>query len=275
MATNQIHRHGPGDGWDAEKGERMHKYFVGSLSTNTQRRSNNFASQLSHRRFEDFTIETAANTCIQELMTIGVNEDLNEANISDEDSIDSLEVENEQTKQQTRWSYYDLNLPRNNSYHTTEGEYTVQVSCREMVGSSRRNNSKRTFSLRWRNPNRNALKTSLEERLFFPLAALANDENRWLKPFLFTGWTKLCKNDITRSNHPTAYRAHPDYQGKPWYDWALFHFDQQTEGTLCAGLILGFVRFDSPGFPTPGHHKKYSNDIPEDAVDKNVYVVVQ
>ena len=275
MSTNQIHRHGPGDCWDAEKGERMHKYFVGGLAKNTQRRSNNFAPQLALRRFEDFTIETAASTCIQELMTIGVNEDLNEANISDEDSIDSLEVENEQTKQQTRWSYYDLNLPRNNSYHTTEGEYTVQGSCREMVGSSRRNNSKITFSLRWRNPNRNALKISLEERLFFPLAALANDENRWLKPFLFTGWTKLCKNDITQSNHPTTYRAHPDYQGGSWYDLALLHFDKQTKGTLCAVLILGFVRFDSPGFPTPGHQKKYSKDIPGDMMDKNVYVVVQ
>jgi len=41
MSTNQIHRHGPGDGWDAEKGEQKHKYFVGGLSKNTQRRSNN------------------------------------------------------------------------------------------------------------------------------------------------------------------------------------------------------------------------------------------
>ena len=146
-----------------------------------------------------------------------------------------------------------MNLRRSNTYHPPEGEYTVQVSARESVGSTRSNNSKRTFFLKWRNKSRNALKTSLEERLLLPLAALANDDNQWVVPFKFTGWTKLCKNDITRSNHSTIYRAHPDYRDKPWYDWAVFHFDHQDYGTLCPGMILGFVQFDSPGFPTPGH----------------------
>ena len=42
-----------------------------------------------------------------------------------------------------------------------------------------------------------------------------------------------------------------------------------------AGLSLGFVQFDTLGFPSPGNIDKYTaaNDIPPEIVDKKIYVV--
>ena len=61
-------------------------------------------------------------------MDIGSKDDLEEAVVSDENLVNSLEVDNHQPKRQTTWSYCDSNLPRTNSYHTPKGKYTVQVS---------------------------------------------------------------------------------------------------------------------------------------------------
>ena len=75
-----------------------------------------------------------------------------------------------------------------------------------------------------------------------------------------TGWTEIKKSDVTRSRK-IVYRAHPDYRGRPLYHWGLFHFedDAKPPNTTCAGMILGFIRFDTPKFPTPGLVLKYPN----------------
>ena len=49
------------------------------------------------------------------------------------------------------------------------------------------------------------------------------------------------------------------------------HWLKQTVNT---GLILGFVQFDTPGFPSPGNVDKYTaNDIPLGIIDNKFCVV--
>ena len=55
--------------------------------------------------------------------------------------------------------------------------------------------------------------------------------------------------------------------------WGLFHFAGQVDTTSCAGMILGFIRFETPGFPTPDLVDKWGNNVPKRATDHGVYVI--
>jgi hypothetical protein len=57
--------------------------------------------------------------------------------------------------------------------------------------------------------------------------------------------------------------------------WGLFHFAGKDNDTSCAGMILGFVRFKTPGFPTPDLVDKWGNSVPAEAIDHGVYGVAR
>ena len=40
-------------------------------------------------------------------------------------------------------------------------------------------------------------------------------------------------------------------------------------------MILGFIRFETPGFPTPDLVDKWGNSVPAGATDHGVYVVAR
>ena len=111
------------------------------------------------------------------------------------------------------------------------------------------------------------------ESLFF--TGHANTDGRWVGPFWFTGRTEIAKECITRGYHPTLYRAQLDYRGQLWFDWGLFQFAGQDDTTSCAGIILGFIRFETPGFPTPDLVDRWGNSVPEGATDHGVYFIAR
>ena len=49
MGTTQQIRHGNGQGWDSEHGERMHQWFFTRMGRQTQRRTCNFAILVAQR----------------------------------------------------------------------------------------------------------------------------------------------------------------------------------------------------------------------------------
>jgi hypothetical protein len=57
-------------------------------------------------------------------------------------------------------------------------------------------------------------------------------------------------------------------------DWAMFTFEdsRRHRGTLNAGMILGFIRFNDCGYPTP---KKKEGQQPQNTIDNSLYVVAR
>ena len=93
------------------------------------------------------------------------------------------------------------------------------------------------FSSIWKYHTRNTVRSIREEKGYFSDEAHANNDGRWIGSFWFIGWTAIFKEDITRDNHPTLYRAQPDYYGQPWFDWGMFHFAGKDNDTSCVGII--------------------------------------
>ena len=60
MGTSQMCRRG-----------NIHEHFFTRLGHNTQRRHENFVTQLADRIWEDFTMETSVNALSDELMDLG------------------------------------------------------------------------------------------------------------------------------------------------------------------------------------------------------------
>ena len=57
----------------------------------------------------------------------------------------------------------------------------------------------------------------------------------------------------------------------------MFNFedDSKPENTVNAGLILGFITLDTPGFPSPNNNQSYPDGVPTTTVDKTSYVVAR
>ena len=127
----------------------------------------------------------------------------------------------------------------------------------------------------WRDRDTQAIPKKVDKQLLFTLLGYAK-ANNWNHTIAVTGYTSISKLDITTHTNQT-YRSDPNYRGKKWQDWGLFNFedDSKPENTVNAGLILGFITFDIPGFPSPNNNQSYPDGVPMTAVDKTSYVVAR
>ena len=256
MGTIQMCKHGNASGWDSSYGERMHKFFFTSLGHNTQRRHALFATQLANRRWENFTIDTAVNHSNGHLMDM---ED------SDNESCDDGgEKDGHELTQEYEWNYHDSNIPRYPDYKG-RGKYTVTRYVSDGTEGE--------FHLKWTDRDAHDSKKKVCDELLFGLNGYA-EANAWSDEFTFVGYTSIKKKDVT-TKKDTTYRSDLDYRGKPWRDWAMFFFDSSPKDSVNAGLILGFGRFDTPGFPTPANKRLYPDGVPKDAVDYSGYIIAR
>ena len=97
----------------------------------------------------------------------------------------------------------------------------------------------------WKDRNTQAISKKVDEHLLFALLGY-DKANSWNQTFAITGYTSISKFDLTRNTNQT-YQSDPNYRGKKWQDWGLFKFedDSKPENTVNAGLVLGFIKFDS------------------------------
>ena len=258
MGTIQMCKHGNAEGWDSSYGERMHQHFFTRLGHNTQRRHALFAQQIATRRYEFFTVDTAINHSNYLLMDN--QKDCHAEHDDDED-------ENDHLNQEIQWNYHDDNIPRNDQF-TGTGKYEVIKSLDEEDDSI-------MFDLRWKDRDAHDSKKKISDKILLGTSLYASTNN-WDNDFSFTGYTSIKKMDAT-TNKDVTYRSDINYKGKPWQDWVFFYFNDHRKpaDTVSVGLILGFIQFNSPGFPSPNHVTQYGSDIPSYAIDKTGYVVAR
>ena len=169
------------------------------------------------------------------------------------------EIYNEGINAEGKWNYHDENIPRSDSF-IGMGQYSIL--------SNGCQNGKLDFCLKWTDRDTQVVGKRLHDQLLFGLNLFANAEG-WNSEYRVTGYTSIKKMDATTSER-TLYRSDTNYRGAPWHDWGLFYFDDSvTKPThsVSMGLILGFVRFDSPGFPTPNNKALYGDEIPTTVTD--------
>ena len=69
--------------------------------------------------------------------------------------------------------------------------------------------------------------------------------------YSITGFTVL---RVTNNGVSTTYRANDYFHGGSWYDWAFVE-DPVDPTVTYLGKIVGFFRYDTPGFPSYNHIK--------------------
>ena len=217
MSVSQICRHGSGDGWDSQYGERMHQHFFTTLGRNTQRRHDQFAPQLADRRFESITIETASNAVSDQLISWGKSDD------DDDDEVDNLYEEGFESQRDNvgspAWNYHDANIPLSTTF-LGSGRYAASASAPLNETGDNSDNHIRDYDVTWKDRNRQALDTKVDRQLLYALSAHAKTYN-WLDPFSVIGFTSISKPDVTTGKDIT-YRSNPNYRGTKWQDWGLF-----------------------------------------------------
>ena len=254
MGYIQIPKHGNGSCWDSSHGERMHQIFFTRLGYNTQRRFELFATELAERRYEDMTLQTATNHMRDKLMGPGNHDD------------DDDEKYEEGTSAEGKWNYHDEKIPRSNSF-SGMGEYSIQSNGCE--------NGDLDFCLKWKDRDAHVIRKKVHDQLLFGLNLYAKSQ-RWSSNFQVTGYTSIKKIDVTTAKD-VLYRSDTSFRGTPWHDWGLFYFKDTMKpvNSINMGMILGFVRFDTPGFPTPNNKALYPSGIPESVVDREGYVIAR
>ena len=131
------------------------------------------------------------------------------------------------------------------------------------------------FCLRWKDHDTKGISKKVNKQLLFTLLGYAKEKN-WNHPFADTGYTSISKLDQTTNTNQT-YRSDPNYRRRKWQDWGWFNFedDSNPENTVNAGLILGFIKLDTPGFPSLQNNESYPDGVPKMEVDKTGYVVAR
>ena len=254
MGREQLYRHGNADCWNSSHGEHMHQHFFTKLGRQTQRRFASFADQLGERRAEAFACERAVSEMGAKLMNYSSESD---DDMTDDESCYSSE--NECSK--SSWCYSDESIPMSNSV-IGRGEY--------IASSDLTNPNKVSFSIRWKDPDKNLIQRNVNNQMLYAVQSYALSKG-WSRQITITGYTTIKKRDVTTGKDVT-YRCDSNYRGREWYDWGYIYFEDSSkkDGECNIGLLLGFVRFNDPGFPSP---EKESLGLGDSQLDKTVYMI--
>ena len=265
----QVMQDGPGNGWTSQHGERFHKENTNGAASNTQKRHETVCKQMSDRIHENRTLDVAASMLADHISSATVARTFT----------DTTQQPAPTTRERRS---YTRPLQDGVDYVadvTCLGRYTMFVPSAEDV----KNKTAKIWRTTWANRIRQKVGVGLADNLKFAVRQYATNR-AWTEGFHLTGFTCIKKVDPS-TGEMTRYRSDPDFYGRPWQDWCTVHFN---EG-VCPALILGFVRFDTSGFPTPmqvrhavgdevkmteDHHKKVLEEI-IDRKDTRVYVVVR
>jgi len=109
-----------------------------------------------------------------------------------------------------------------------------------------------------KDPRRNKIKLDVNSKLKLAIKKFAMDQ-KWTGAFQLVGYTSYqTKFDNDTSN--TNLHTHEFVHGGKWYDWCMMQFieesttDSDTIGRgdiIAPSQILGFVKYESKGTPTP------------------------
>ena len=255
----QVISDGPGEGYDSRHGENFHKDVAKGTAKKTQLRQSNMHMQMGDRLFEDITANVAVAASQDDLLMLKKSSKL-------EDDIKTS----------------SLNHPPSSERSYYRGDYKVDSSCEvfgqfhQRVPSSSDMICRQGFETRikWANKYKNRSQAGAFKNLIYALSKSASDDG-WKDEFLITGYTSIKKFDHVQKKS-VRYRCDPQFRGNIWRDWGNFRFATKKFDSMSPGMILGFVTFATPGFPTPFLIDKFGDlaNIPKNITDSRCYIVV-
>ena len=235
---------GSGTCFDGEAGEMHHKEFVKKLGFNTNRRVGSFVQQIGKRSAE-----------VDDLRHV-------------HSKIKNMCGKRKMVHQKTL--FFKLEFL---------GKYAMEV------GPGSRTVSRRQTRWLWSDRNKRKEKDifALHPSLRQAIVAQANDD-KFYHPFGLIGFTEV-RMPFNDGKSNTIFRASPSYRGSSWYDWAIIRFpnSEVTHGPdqkyHCYGKIMGFIKYQTPGYPTFKNtkilHLSREECITQDKVDSDLYVVLE
>ena len=112
--------------------------------------------------------------------------------------------------------------------------------------------------IEWKDLRRNKIKLDVNSKLKLAIKHIAMDQ-KWTEVFQLVGYTSYqIRFDNDTSN--TIFHANEFVHGGTWYDWCMLQFSEECatdsgtisrDDTIAPAQILGFVKYESRGIPTP------------------------
>ena len=224
-----------------EHGERLHQIVVGKIGDITQQRPKTFTVQCGTKDGER-TIIDQAFTHVRHLCPV-------EQIYNSQEDDDHCEIE--------------VSLGQN----IWLGGYKLDVSA--YTGRTR----DVQYKVDWDSADGTAAGIELHQHFLHCLTTWAVKQE-YNKPYTVTGYTELRVRGGESGQN--IYRANDYFYGKGWYDWALVEDPNNSEITYI-GKILGFFRYQTPGFPSYTHididGRKKEDVMEAELKDSTMYMV--
>lgn len=262
----QMCSDGDGSGWTSCHGEFFHIELSKQNARNTSKHYKTLARDMAHRVGENVTTQVACSMLAPHLM-----------DDSGEVAVDRRQqaIETSLNTRQNR-SYMNPALQRVSETSNRGGQYLLSIpaptTTGEVAGAS--------VTVRWLKDDKQLAMMQQGVKLFPELIlAISNlaTQNNWRHEIKVTGWSTIVKRDPT-TNQDIRYRSDPKFGDREWRDWGIVdcYRGQLGANGLCPGWILGFIRFDQAGFPTPRNIElRQAGNNTCLSVDNDVYVVTR
>ena len=223
LILETLKQYGSAQNTSSETGERLHQTAVGKNGDGTNLRPTSFTVQCGTRDGERTIIDQA----FKYLKHLCPTEQF--YNCEEEVSQDWVEVSDPQDEVNMRLA----------------GGYTMHVS----APHGRQNDVE--YDIVWDSRERTASNIKLHKHFLHCLTSWVLGQN-YSDCYSITGYTELKVTSTTGTT--TIYRANDYYHGGAWYDWSLIQ-DPIIPSIKYIGKILGFFKYNTPGFPTYLHRK--------------------
>ena len=228
--------------FDGSTGERFLKSIVKDLVHNTQKVPAKLVEQLSVRKYDLDVIEHGYAYGVKKAL------ELDYEFIQGDDPIEFL------------------------------GRYTMFIHDTDHHGRGR-------VDIEWKDPRRNKIKLDVNIKLKLAIKKFALDQ-KWTGAFQLAGYTSY-QTKFGNDTSNTIFHANEFVHGGEWYDWCMVQFIEESTtdsdtissaDTMAPAQILGFVKYESKGIPTPHLINNMGLDkdqIDEESIEDNTtYVVV-
>ena len=128
---------------------------------------------------------------------------------------------------------------------TLKGEYRLLFGPMDQHGKS-------SVGIDWTDKKRNKVKLDVHAHLKMVIKKFALDQ-KYHGAFQVVGYTSYQTKFDGDALH-TKFHANEYTHGGPWYDWCMIQFHQNdilASQSMSPAKIIGFVRYESRGIPTP------------------------
>jgi len=259
----QILSDGPAEGFDTRHGEMFHKEVAKGAARRTQKRQEKMVVQMGKRIFEDITTNIAVGYSKEDLLMQKKGKREVESDVSKPSMFDV----NSQGSTANERSYFRGDYKVDSTCEVF-GEYHQRIPSRQAM----RNKDGYDTRIRWTNRLKNSSQAG-SFRSMIQAVSMAAAGDGWEDEFLIAGYTSVKKYDHVQKKN-VRYRCDPQFRGRIWRDWGNFRFASGFD-SMSPAMILGFIVYKSPGFPTPFLVDKYGKgNIPRGATDSRCYIVV-